>query len=202
MTAIDLVPIEADGFHAFADAFALDDNWIVFLSMAGHKDALKAIRAKLFTNRWLSAGTHDMSLLPRGRYITVSRTLPSGTPHMALYLREEHSGAADHYALTMDSKVLEPNLYFRALVKYSAVPVHPRWRAWLYKRALKKQEIETLTCHRILGVKINLNEENLAEDIVKALKKGSLKKNLDSISQPQLLDPSAQIYERPETYEG
>ncbi len=202
MTANDLVPIEAEGFHAFADAFALDDHWIVFLSMAGHKDALKAIRAKLFTNRWLSAGTHDMSLLPRGRYITVSRTLPSGTPHMALYLREEHSGAADHYALAMDSKVLEPDLYFGSLVKYSAVPVHPRWRAWLYKRALKKQEIETLTCHRILGVKINLNEENLAEDIVKALKKGSLKKNLDSISQPQLLDPSAQVYERPETYEG
>jgi len=44
--------------------------------------------------------------------------------------------------------------------------------------------------------------EKIADDIVKALKKGSLKKNLDSISQPQLLDPSAQVYERPETYEG
>ncbi|MFQ5853526.1 MAG: hypothetical protein ACE5JU_23455 [Candidatus Binatia bacterium] len=202
MTANDLIPIEAEGFHAFADAFALDDHCTIFLSMAGHKDALKAIRAKLFTNRWLSAGTHDMSLLPRGRYITITRTLPSGTPHMALYLKEDQNNSGAHYTFTLDPKVLEPDLYFSALTKHSAVPVHPQWRTWLYKRALKKQEIETLTCHRAHGAKVYLNDEDLAEDIVKALKKGSLKKNLDSISQPQLLESSAQVYERPETYDG
>ena len=40
-----LIPIEAEGFHAFADAFALDGQWVIFLSIAGHKDAVKAIRA-------------------------------------------------------------------------------------------------------------------------------------------------------------
>ena len=45
MTANDLIPIEADGFHALADAFALDESWVIFLSLTGHKDALKAIRA-------------------------------------------------------------------------------------------------------------------------------------------------------------
>ncbi len=197
-----LIPIKAEGFHAFTDAFALDDSWVVFLSLAGHKDALKAIRAKLFTNRWLSAGTHDISLLPRGRYITTTRTLPSGTPHMAICLKEDQNNSGTHYTLTLDPKVLEPDLYFRTLAKHSAVPVHPRWRAWLYKRALKKQEIETLTSHRIHGVKVNLNDENLAEDIAKALKKGSLRKNMDSISQPRLLQASAQFCERPETYRG
>jgi hypothetical protein len=179
MTANDLVSIEAEGFHALADAFALDDHWIVFLCMAGHKDALKAIRAKLFTNRWLSARVHDLSLLPRGRYLTITRPLSSGTPHMAIYLKEEHNGAAAHYALTMKHQVLEPDLYFGALVKYSAVPVHPSWKAWLYSRATNKKEIESLTAHRMLGIKIHLNDENLAEDIAKALKRGRLKKGID-----------------------
>lgn len=175
-----LIPIEAEGFHAFTDAFALDDSWVVFLSMAGYKDALKAIRAKLFTNRWLNVGTRDISLFPRGRYIRVSRTLPSGTPHMAIYLKEDQNNSGAYCTLTLDCEVLEPDLYFRALVKHSAVPVHPRWTAWLYKRALKKKEIETLTAHRIHGVKVHLNDENLAEDIVKALKKEGLKRTLKS----------------------
>jgi len=38
-------------------------------------------------------------------------------------------------------------------------------------RALKQQEIETLTSHRIHGIKIYLNDENLAQDIAKALKR-------------------------------
>ena len=51
-----LIPIEADGFHAFADAFALDEQWVVFLSIAGHKDAVKAIRATLLTDHWINVG--------------------------------------------------------------------------------------------------------------------------------------------------
>ncbi len=179
MTANDLVPIEADGFHAFADTFALDDHWIVFLSMAGHKDALKAIRAKLFTNRWLSAGTHDLSLLPRGRYLTITKTLSTGTPHMAIYLKEERDSSDVRYALTLDPKVFESDLYFGALVKYSGVPVHPGWKAWICKRAVGKKEIESLTAHRMRGIKIYPDNESLAEDISNALKKERLKKGID-----------------------
>lgn len=173
-----LIPIEAEGFHAFTDTFALDGSWVVFLSMAGHRDALKAIRAKLFTSRWLTAGVHDLSLLPRGKYFTITRTLPSGTPHMAIYLKEEGDGSEMRYTLTMDPKVLEPDLYFGALVKYGTVPVHPGWKTWLYKRAIGKKEIESLTTHRMRGNKIILNDENLAEDISKGLKKGHLKKSI------------------------
>lgn len=175
MTTNDLIPIEAEGFHAFTDAFALDEHWVIFLSMAGHKDALKAIRAKLFTNRWLTAGVRDLSLLPGGKYLTITRALPSGTPHMAIYLKEERNSSDTRYALTLDPKVLDPDLYFAALVKHSAVPVHPDWKAWLYKRAVGKKEIESLTAHRIRGIKIDLNDDNLAKDITKALKKGRLK---------------------------
>lgn len=147
--------------------------------MAGHRDTLKAIRAKLFTNRWLTAGVHDLSLPPRGKYLTITRTLPTGTPHMAIYLKEEGDGSEIRYALTMDPKVLESDLYFRAVVRHSSVPVHPTWKAWLYKRAIGKKEIEELTTHRARGINISLNDDNLAQDMSKALKKRTLKKEID-----------------------
>ncbi|MFQ5539999.1 MAG: hypothetical protein ACE5FB_06315, partial [Candidatus Binatia bacterium] len=107
----------AVGSHAFTDAFALGESWVIFLSMAGRKDALKAIRATLFTNRWLSAGVHDLFLLPRGRYPTTTRALSTGTPQMGIYPKEEQRGSRVYYALTMDPEILEPDLYFGALVK-------------------------------------------------------------------------------------
>ena len=100
-------------------------------------------------------------------------------------------GAADHYALTMDSKVLDPNLYFRALVKYSAVPVHPSWKTWLFSRAAKKKEIEGLSAHRIRGIKIHLNDESLAQDIMRGLKKGRLRKDWRAPLFPAKFDSSA-----------
>ncbi len=60
----------------------------------------------------------------------------------------------------------------------------PRLSLHAFKRALKKREIETLASHRIHGVKASLNDENLAEDISSALKRGRLKKDLEI--EPQL----------------
>ncbi len=98
---------------------------------------------------------------------------------MAIYIKHEDSAAEDHYALTMDRTVLEPDLYFQAHVKNSALPIHPSWKAWLYARATKNKELESLTAHRITGIKIHLDDQNLARDITRALKKGVLKKDIE-----------------------
>ena len=147
--------------------------------------------AKLFTNRRLSAGTHDMSLLPRGRYLTVTKPLSTGTPHMAIYLKEEQNDARVRYTLAIDPQVPEPDLYFGALVKYSAVPVHPGWKSCLFSRAAKKKKIEGLTAHRIRGIKIHLNDESLAQDIMRDLKKGRLRKDWRAPLFPAKFDSSA-----------
>ena len=71
-----LIPIEAEGFHAFADAYALDGQWVIFLSIAGHKDAVKAIRATLLTDHWINVGIREICLLPRTKYGQASRLYP------------------------------------------------------------------------------------------------------------------------------
>ena len=177
-----LIPIEAEGFHAFADAYALDEQWVIFLSIAGHKDAVKAIRATLLTNHWINVGIHEICLLARTKYGTTAKALPSGVIHSALFIKNDLAQPQTYYALTARPETMDPDLYLAALMKHSAVPVHPSWKAWLHKRAVQKKEVETLSTHGIRGIKISLDDTSLAEDLSTALKKGKLKKVFDNVS--------------------
>jgi hypothetical protein len=177
-----LIPIEAEGFHAYVDAFALDGQWVVFLSIAGHKDAVKAIRATLLTNHWINVSVHEICLLPRTKYGTAGKALPSGVIHSALFIKNDLGEPQTYYALTARPETTDSDLFLTALIKHSAVPVHPSWKAWLHKRAVQRKEVETLITHGIHGIKISLDDTSLAEDISTALKKGKLKKVFDNVS--------------------
>lgn len=177
-----LTPIEDNGFHAYADAFALDGQWVIFLSIAGHKDAVKAIRATLLTNHWINVGVHEICLLPRTKYGTSVKALPSGIVHTAIFIKNDLGQSQSYYALTARPEPTDSDLYFTVLIKHSAVPVHYCWKAWLYKRAVQRKEVETLTAHGIHGIKISLENTSLAEDISTALKKGKLRKVFDNVS--------------------
>lgn len=177
-----LIPIEAEGFHAYVDAFALDGQWVIFLSMAGDKDSVKAIRAKLLTNHWINVGVHEVCLLSRNKNGTSSKVLPSGAVHTAIFIKNNPDELRTYYALTARPQSMDSDLYFSALVMHSAVPVHYDWKAWLYKRAIRKQQIETLTAHGIRGIKLALDDDTLAEDVSAALKNGKLEKPLDRVS--------------------
>lgn len=177
-----LIPIEAEGFHAFADAYALDGQWVIFLSIAGHKDTVKAIRATLLTNHWINVGTHEICLLPRTKYSTSAKALPSGIVHAAAFIKNDVGQLQTYYALTAKPDSTDSDLYFTALIQHSAVPVHSSWKLWLHKRAVQRKEVETLTAHGIHGIKISLDDGSLAEDISTALKKGKLKRVFDNVS--------------------
>jgi hypothetical protein len=185
-----LILIEAEGFHAYADAYALDGEWVIFLSIAGHKDAVKAIRATLLTNHWLTVGIHEICLLPRTKYGTSVKALPSGIVHTAIFIKNDVGQLQTYYALTARPEPMDSDLYFTALIKHSAVPVHSNWKAWLHKRAVQRKEVEALTAHGIHGIKIALDDTSLAEDISTALKKGKLKKVFDVSLLPFSKTPS------------
>jgi len=171
-----LIPIEAEGVHVYADADALDGQWVIFLSIAGHKDAVKAVSATLLTNHWINVGSHEICLLPRTKYSTSVKALPSGIVHTAIFIKNDLGQSQTYYALTARPEPTVSDLYFTALIKHSAVPVHSGWKAWLYKRAVQRKEVEALTAHGIHGIKISLDDISLAEDISTALKKGRLKR--------------------------
>jgi len=188
-----LIPIEAEGFHAFADAYALDGQWVIFLSIAGYKDAVKAIRARLLTNHWLNVGIHEICLLPKTKYGTNVKALPSGIVHTAVFMKNDLGQSQTYYALTARPEPTVSDLYFTALIKHSIVPVHSGWKAWLYKRAVQRKEVEALTAHGIHGVKVILDDESLAGDVSVALKKGKLRNVFDNVSLLPFSKTSARI---------
>ena len=172
-----LIPIEAEGFHAFADAYALDGQWVIFLSIAGYKDAVKAIRARLLTNHWLNVGIHEICLLPKTKYGTNVKALPSGIVHTAVFMKNDPGQSQTYYALTARPEPTVSDLYFTALVKHSAVPVHSGWKAWLYKRAVQRKEVEALTAHGIHGIKISLDDDKLGRRYFHGTQKGKAQKS-------------------------
>jgi hypothetical protein len=188
-----VIPLEAEGFHAYADTYALDGQWVIFLSIAGHKDAVKAIRATLLTNHWINLGIHEICLLPRAKYGTSVKPLPSGIVHTAIFIKNDLGQSQIYYALTAKPEPTDSDLYLTALIKHSAVPVHSNWKAWLHKRAVQRKEVETLTTHGIRGIKISLDDASLAEDISTALKKGKLKKIFDNVSLLPFFKTSSRI---------
>lgn len=192
-TPYNLVPVEVGGFHAFSDAFALDGQWVIFLSIGGHKDAVKAIRAGLLTNHWINVGDHEVFVLPRAKYGMIVRTLPSGITHAAVFIKNNLASPYVHYVLATDTRTPEADLYFAALTKHSAVPVHSAWKTWLHKIAVQKREVEALTTHGIHGLKISLDDESLAEDISAALKKGKLRKAFVQVTLLPFSKTSARI---------
>ena len=180
-TPSNLVPVEVDGFHAFSDAFALDGQWVIFLSIGGHKDAVKAIRAGLLTNHWINVGDHEVFVLPRTKYGTIVRTLPCGITHAAVFIKNDLASSYVHYVLATETSTLEADLYFAALTKHSAVPVHATWKTWLHKRAVQKKELEALTTHGICGLRFD-RTTTAAQHISAALKRGKLRKAFDQVT--------------------
>jgi hypothetical protein len=136
---------------------------------------VKAIRATLLTNHWINVGVHEICLLPRTKYGTSVKALPSGIVHTAIFMKNDLGQSQMYYALTARPEPTDSDLYFTALIKHSAVPVHSNWKAWLHKRAVQRNETGTLTTHGIRGIKVSLDGASLAEDISTALKKGKLK---------------------------
>jgi hypothetical protein len=116
------------------------------------------------------------------KYGTSVKALPSGIVHTAIFIKNEIDQGDSHYALTARPDFTEADLYFTALIKHSSVPVHYSWKMWLYKRAVQRNEVETLMTHGIHGIKISLDDTTLAEDISTGLKKEKLKKVFDNAS--------------------
>ncbi len=154
---------------------------------------MKAIRAGLLTDHWINVGGDEICLLPRTKYGTVVRTLPCGITHTAIFIKNNIPQSHVYYPLASEPETSDSDLYFSALIRHSAVPVHAEWKAWLHKRAVRKKDVERLKVHGIHGLKVSLDDACLAEDISTALKKGKLKRAFNNVSFLPLPRPPSRI---------
>lgn len=183
--------INVGGFSALADAFALDHmGGLWFLSMVGPQNALKAIWAALLKQppepAWLIQGIEgafvgdyrrcSVPYETLGTWTTQMTRLPGiGGYHALVYTRlAEYTFDRKDFLFLARSREEAPHLHYRFLDRRVSLPLHPTWAAWLWERALRTGEVETLESHGILAYRCRPDEEALRTDLADAVASGGL----------------------------
>ena len=183
--------INAGGFSAVADAFALDDaEGLWFLSMGGSENALKAIWACLLKQPPEAAfliqglegafvGEYRRCQVPYetlGTWTAQMARLPgSGGYHALVFPRlAEYTFDRQDFLLLAHSEEDAPSLHYRFLDRRVPLPLHPTWARWLWERGLRSGEIDPVESVGILAYRCSPNEEALRTDLSDAVGNGDL----------------------------
>ena len=192
--------INAAGFSAVADAYALDsDEGLWFLSMVGSQNALKAIWAALLKQppetAWLIEGVegafrgeYRRCVIPYetvGTWTTQSARLPGTGGYQAMlmtrlaeYAFERKDTPGDQpvtFLLLSHAEDDAPSLHYRFLDRRVSLPLHPGWVQWLWDRGLRNEEVQPLEANGILAYLCCPNQDVLRTDLSDAVGAGELR---------------------------
>jgi hypothetical protein len=186
-----LYTVNAGGFSAIADAFALDHvDGLWFLSMVGSQNALKAIWAAILKQppepAWLIQGVEGAFVgdyrrcyVPYeslGTWTTQMARLPgSGGYHALVFPRlAEYTFDRQDFLLLARSEDEAPHLHYRFLDRRVSLPLHMGWATWLWERGLRTGEVEPLESRGILAYRCRPDEAALRADLAEAVAAGEL----------------------------
>jgi hypothetical protein len=186
-----LYTINAGGFSAVADAFALDAaDGLWFLSMVGPQTALKAIWASILKQppepAWLIQGLEGAYVgdyrrchIPYeslGTWTTHMTRLPgSGAYHAMVYTKlAEYAFDQQNFLLLSTTEKEAPHLHYRFLDRRSSLPLHPVWSEWLWERGLKTGDVQQLEGEGILAYRCRPDQDELRADLAEAVAAGDL----------------------------
>jgi hypothetical protein len=178
--------VQAGGFTVSADAFVWEPGadpsagrmWPWFLSLLGSQQALKAIWARLLKGELVTISREVLGQVrfgalaegPRGwRSYAASRPAAAGPQQALLPELARHQAARDDFLLLPRSAEEAPVVHFRFLDRRVDVPLHPRWRDWLWERALRSGEAVSLEAEGILGYRCAPNRDALADELARAI---------------------------------
>lgn len=184
--------LEAGGFRASADAFALQEppeggvyqQWLWCVSLLGPQQAVKALWARLLKGELATLSREAMRhpafcrLAPEGpkswRFYTASLPGAGGyqgvlVPEVALFTSERE----DFLLLARRAEEL-PALHCRFLNRRLDLPLHPAWRDWLWTRALRTGEASALAAVGLLAYRCLPDPAALASEVGDALRRGLL----------------------------
>lgn len=177
--------VYADGFDAVIESVAMKGNQLYFLSMVGQRETLKAICARIITEKGarIQIGS-DLARIWAGRDFKwtykVARLPGTNVWHGVVYsrvietdyIRKEDDwqgfvmlAFSDHEAITQHHTLLSLSV---------ATPLIDEWAQWTWDRAWENGEIVAMTCLGIKGYVCDPDEDALRSDISKAIRNGEL----------------------------
>ena len=190
--AITLPLLEAGGFRASVEAFALQEppdgsvhqQWLWCVSLLGPQQAVKALWARLLKGELATLSREAMRhpafcrLAPEGakswRFYTASLPGAGGyqgvlLPEVALFTSER-----EDFLLLARRAEEAPALHYRFLNRRLDLPLHPAWRDWLWTRALRTGEASALAAAGLLAYRCLPDPAALAGELGDALRRGLL----------------------------
>lgn len=172
--------IRCDGFSAAADAFALDERHLWFVSLIGHQQSVRALWARLLKGE--AAILSDDALMG-GRYCELA---PEARGACHLHATRLPSTGATHALLVPDAALYPSDrrdflllareqddpaaLHYRFLARRVDLPLHHLWSKWLWDRGLSTGEVRPLDASGVRAWRCLPDPEALQEALGRALR--------------------------------
>jgi hypothetical protein len=193
VTSTTQLPVlQAGGFTAHVDAYAAAPEpdpathltMLHFLSLLGSKQAVQALWARLVKGEPATLSREVLGLTrlcalapgsPRG-WRLFSASLPGAAGYHAMLVPEAAFLTADRpeFLLLPRTPGDAATLQFRFLDRRVDLPLHPSWADWLWERARRTGEAIALEAFGLEAFRCAPNPSDLASDLSKAVRAGSL----------------------------
>lgn len=127
-----------DGLEAYADAFAVREDRIAFLSLFGSRVSVRALWSALLNGSGVFLDDKPFCLEGMDSWQVFQRILPSGALHAVLC-----SGLVDLARIQNEFVVLGgtqeqvAERFYLYLDRVSEIPVSPEWSGWIFAEAIR-----------------------------------------------------------------
>ncbi len=181
--------LEAGGFHASVDAFALQEqpgggsyqHWLWCISLLGPQQTVKALWARLLKGELATLSLETMRrvrfcrLAPEGpkgwRFFTAS--LPDAGGYQGVLVSEQALFTSERpdFLLLVRRTEQAPMLHYRFLNRRVDLPLHASWRYWLWDRACRTGEAAVLETGGLIAYRCSPNPAALATEVAAAVRR-------------------------------
>ena len=150
------------------------DGYAHILSLAGSREAVKAVWARLMKGEaaYLENGEQlravKMNTVEGAKLLT--ERLPSGAFHGLLLSQPLLRGE-----LVLCEKEGDlPASFYAVLTRMLRLPLHRDWQGWLWEHALGNGMVEQMSSRRLHAYEVNLSVHNLEVAVRQALRAGEM----------------------------
>ncbi len=164
--------LQFDGLHAYADAYAIEGDCLMFLSLFGPRVSVRALWSALLTGSSVKFGEEALKLYPKGEWRVLQKLTPSGVLNAVCFPDCLEIGKVrDEFLVLGVTREDIEKRFFLYLDRISETPVSREWGAWILKSALAEGLAEWLKSLHLFALRYRRDEAWLEDLITGHLKR-------------------------------
>ncbi|AFM26065.1 hypothetical protein [Desulfomonile tiedjei] len=161
-------------------AYNPEDNSLVFISLAGTEQAVKALSSAIIGGQTVSIRGADNSEIqldghPATHFRVLSTRLPGGAVHQLVadtrFFVSDESGA---YLVVIPQHEDVSKVVYSQVLTHLASPLLPEWSAWICKQ-MKRQDLMRQMEGTLKVIEVSANESSVDEIVSKGVRTGRIR---------------------------